>query len=299
MPAKEETVCNNVQWVDFSQPTQGEMEELAKRYGLNNYIVRDCLDPDHLPKYDLIDDVHFLILRFFSHSFDKQIATVQDITDKIAVFYNDDFLLTLHKNEIRFMESIREKYVHAGKCSSPVEVVIKIILQSIESFNDPVMRLSERVDFYENHILLKGIAHGHIEALYYIKQQASMCNKILLLMLEPINHIIATKQNKAELQELKEQHLKMQTLYIQVLEDVNNLMNLYMSFTAQRTNDVMKVLTIFSVFFMPLTFISGIYGMNFEYMHELHSKWGYPIVLLVMMLVTVGIYMWVKKKNWL
>ena len=161
------------------------------------------------------------------------------------------------------------------------------------------MRLSERVDFYENHILLKGIAHGHIEALYYIKQQASMCNKILLLMLEPINHITATNQNKADLQELKEQHLKMQTLYSQVLEDVNNLMGLYMSFTAQKTNDVMKVLTIFSVFFMPLTFISGIYGMNFEYMHELHSKWGYPVVLLLMVMVTGAIYIWIKKKNWI
>ncbi|MCU7551003.1 hypothetical protein OCK74_17930 [Chitinophagaceae bacterium LB-8] len=299
MPSKEETVCNHVQWIDFTQPTQGEMEQLAKRYGLNNYIVRDCLDPDHLPKYDLIEDVHFLILRFFSHSFDKQIATVQDLTNKIAIFYNHDFLLTLHKDEVRFIESIREKYVQPGKCSSTDEVVIKIILQALESFNNPVMRLSERIDFYENHILLKGMAHGYIEALYYIKQQASMCNKILLLMLEPINHIKANKQNSVDLQELKEQHVKIQTLYNQALEDVNNLMNLYMSFTAQRTNDVMKVLTIFSVFFMPLTFISGIYGMNFEYMHELHSKWGYPVVLSLMVLVSLGIYAWIKKKNWL
>lgn len=299
MPVKEEKVCNHIQWLDFTQPTQGEMEELAQRFGLNSYIVRDCLDPDHLPKYDMVDDVHYLILRFFSHSFDKQIATVQDLTNKIAIFYNDDFLLTLHKDEIRFIDSIREKYVQPGKCSSPVEVVIKIILQALQSFNDPVMRLSERVDFYETHILLKGIAHGHIEALYYIKQQASMSNKILLLMLEPINHVIAIKQHKADVQELRDQHLKMQTLYSQVLEDVNNLMNLYLSFTAQRTNDAMKVLTIFSVFFMPLTFISGIYGMNFEHMPELYSKWGYPIVLFIMVLVSVAIYFWIKKKRWL
>ncbi len=76
-------------------------------------------------------------------------------------------------------------------------------------------------------------------------------------------------------------------------------MNLYMSFAAQKTNDVMKVLTIFSVFFMPLTFIVGIYGMNFEFMPELKQKWGYPIVLIVMAIVTGVIYQWFRKKKWL
>jgi magnesium transporter len=84
-----------------------------------------------------------------------------------------------------------------------------------------------------------------------------------------------------------------------VLEDVNNLMNLFLSLSAQKTNDVMKVLTIFSVFFMPLTFIAGIYGMNFEFMPELRQKWGYPGVLLLMVLVALFIYVYFKKKKWL
>jgi magnesium transporter len=299
MPLKESMVCTDVQWIDITQPTPSEMDELAKKYGLNSYIVRDCMDPDHLPKYDLVNDVNFFILRFFSHSFDKKIATVQDFTNKIAIFYNDDFLLTIHKEEVRFIESIREKYVQTGKCTTPSEVVIKIMWHSLESFVDPAQRLTERVDFYENHILLKGIKHEQIEALYYIKQEVSMCNRILLLMLEPINHIPQDKQYRADLQDLRDQHLKAQTLFNYALEDVNNLMNLYMSFTSQRTNEVMKVLTIITVFFIPLTFISSIYGMNFRYMPELESRWGYPVVILVMLLITAAIYYWFRKKRWL
>ena len=91
----------------------------------------------------------------------------------------------------------------------------------------------------------------------------------------------------------------MQTLYGQVLEDVNNLLNLSMSFAAQRTNDVMKVLTIFSVFFLPITFIAGVYGMNFQFMPELAQKWGYPASLALMAVVTFIIYQWFKRKKWL
>jgi magnesium transporter len=189
--------------------------------------------------------------------------------------------------------------VQTNKCTSSAEVVIKIIWHSLESFVDPAQRLTERIDFYEKHILLKGIEHEQIEALYYIKQETSMCNRILLLMLEPINHIPQNKQLRADLQDLRDQHLKAQTLFSHALEDVNNLMNLYMSFTSQRTNDVVKVLTIFSVFFMPLTFISSIYGMNFRYMPELETKWGYPIVVIIMMLVTVAIFLWFRRKKWL
>ena len=109
-------------------------------------------------------------------------------------------------------------------------------------------------------------------------------------MLEPINHIKTSPEDEAELRDVRDQHLKIQTLYTQVLEDVNNLMNLYVSFSAQKTNDVMKILTIFSVFFMPLTFIVGIYGMNFEYMPELNMRWGYPGVLIAMVVVIGIVY---------
>ncbi len=73
------------------------MEELSKQYGLNHHTVKDCLEPEHLPKYESDNDVHFLILRFYAHQFDKRLATIQELTNKIAIFYTDDFLITIHK----------------------------------------------------------------------------------------------------------------------------------------------------------------------------------------------------------
>ncbi|HKH61430.1 MAG TPA: Loki-CTERM sorting domain-containing protein, partial [Flavitalea sp.] len=226
-------------------------------------------------------------------------TTIQDVTNKIAIFFTERFLITIHRSDISFVKIIREKYVASGRCSNPIDVVTRIIWNSLETYEDPANRLAERVDFYENQLIQKKTDHDQLEALFLIKREASLSNKVLLLLREPINHIRPQGDNQSAIQDVLDQHLKMLTLYNQVLEDVNNLMNMYMSFTAQKTNDVVKVLTIFSVFFMPLTFIVGIYGMNFEFMPELKTKWGYPVIIILMIVVTAIIFFWFKKKKWL
>ena len=299
MPVRENIICERIKWIDITEPTTTEIETISKEYNLHYQLVRDCMEPDHLPKFDTVDEVNFLILRYYSHAFDKKMATIQEITNKIAIFYNTDFLITIHRHPIQFLSNIQKRLIEKEKCSRTEEVVTKILWQGLETFDHPAQRLSEQVDFFENHILLRTITNEQVESLYYIKRQASVSNKVLMLMSEPINHIRTIPKDDPALQDVKDQHLKILTLYNQILEDVNNLMNLYMSFSAQKTNDVMKLLTVFSVFFMPLTFIVGIYGMNFEYMPELGKKWGYPAVLILMVIVTVVIYQWFKRKKWL
>jgi magnesium transporter len=299
MPTKEQVICDNVIWIDVTDPTHQEMEELSRNYNLNQNIVRDCLQPEHLPKYEYVDEVHFLILRYFSHSFEKKVFTIQDLTNKIAIFYSDDFLITIHLTEAKFLDVIRNKYVAGRKCESTTDLLTIIVWNSLETYDDPANRLSEQVDFYENQVMLKNSGSDHIEALYLIKREASIGHKVLMLMLEPINHIYIKQGEETQLQDVRDQHLKMQTLFNLVMDDCNNLLNLSMSFSSKKTNDVMKVLTKFSVFFLPITFIAGVYGMNFRYMPELAQKWGYPVALALMAIVTGIIYAWFKKKNWM
>ena len=299
MPRKEQKVCGEFKWIDITAPTAQEMQDLSAEYKLNANIVRDCMQPEHLPKYEFVDNVHFLILRFYYHTPDKRMVTIQDLTNKIAIFFAEHFLITIHKSDAKFLDTLRNKFVIPGRCNSSTELLAQIVWHSLETYDEPANRLSEQVDFYESQVMLKNSGADHIEALYLIKREASVAHKILMLMQEPINHIYIRQGEETLLQDVKDQHLKMQTLYNQVLEDVNNLLNLSMSFSAQRTNEVVKVLTIFSVFFMPLTFIAGIYGMNFQYMPELNKKWGYPASLVLMVAVTVVVYLWFKRKKWL
>jgi magnesium transporter len=299
MAETSQVTSEKIKWIDVFNPSNAEVIELSKEYSLNRHIVQDSLQPEHLPKYEVVDNMNFMILRFNTNTGSCNAATIQELTDKITIFYTDNLLITIHKTTAPFLEPIRKRFQAAGKLISTTEVLSKIAWSALETFDERANYLSEQVDIYESQIMERKTHHGQMHALYLIKREASLAHKVLVLMQEPINHIFPKLGEEPMVQDVKDQHLKMKTLYGQVLEEVNNLMNLFISFSAQKTNDVMKVLTIFSVFFMPLTFIAGIYGMNFDFMPELRQKWGYPGVLLLMAIVTLFIYVYFKKKKWL
>ena len=118
--------------------------------------------------------------------------------------------------------------------------------------------------------------------------------------LDLIQKLKASSEAQApRLQDLKENAEGLYFAADELLEDVNNLVNLQLSLAAHQTNEVMRVLTVFSVFFMPLTFLVGIYGMNFEFMPELKHPWGYPGVLSLMLVTSLAIYAWFKRRGWL
>jgi magnesium transporter len=150
-------ICEGINWVDVTDPSPDEMQEISKEYNLNAHLVRDCLEPDHLPKYDYVDDVHFLILRFYAHALDKRMGSIQELTNKVAVFYKENFLITIHRNEAPFLEIIRKKYVETNRCSSIMQVITRIVWNTLETFDDPANLLSEHLDFYENQVMMRKI----------------------------------------------------------------------------------------------------------------------------------------------
>jgi magnesium transporter len=289
----------SVKWVDVISPSPPEIEQLSKEYNLNQFVVFDCMQPEHLPKYEYDEDneVHFLILRYFAHDAQNNVSSIQELTNKIAIFASNEVVITIHQSETPFLDPLVKRATKHN--FDTAQLLSRIIWESLETFDDPANRLSDKLDSYESQIMLRKTVGDVTEALFYIKRQASIAHKVLMLMLEPINHIQVEPAAEVMLRDVRDQHLKIQTLYNQVLEDVNNLLNISVAFAAQRNSEVMRILTVFSVFFMPLTFIVGIYGMNFEFMPELKERWAYPAVLILMAIVAGFIFWWFRKKKWL
>ncbi len=286
-------------WVDVYEPSEDELFSLAHKYDLHRYTVRDCLEAGHLPKFERGDNYNFIIVRTFSPKKDINPHTIQDLTSKVAVFYSDKFLITIHRQVQPFLKDIKDKYCLNECHLSAQELITQILWYSLHSFEQPGMMLSDIMDDYEQKIFLQDNIPNLQQKLYYIKHKASVSKKVLVLTTEIINQAHHNNDANPYLQDLKDLHVKLITIYDQIQDDITNLLNIYISLSAQKTNEVVKILTILSVFFMPLTFIVGVYGMNFQYMPELNEKWGYPSVLLFMVVVAGSIYTWFKRKKWL
>jgi len=294
-----EKKINDYEWIDLTSPTKEELSEVSAKYDLHKALVEDSLQPEHLPKYEMVGDTQFIILRVFNSIAPKEADTIQEVTNKIAVFINNEFIITIHRRDYDFLHEIRSRYVETKKSTSTTyQLLYRIISSSIATYNLPIASLSKELDFFEPKIFLQEKTPSLLKNLYYIKRKASVMDFVFDLTRSVLENlkgkIVSTHYNQ-----LKDELLKLQTNAKHVVDNVANLLNIYISLSSQRTNEVVRVLTVFSVFFMPLTFIVGIYGMNFDVMPELRMTYGYLYVMLFMVLVILLVYLWFKRKGWL
>ena len=206
-------------------------------------------------------------------------------------------ILTVHRVQQGILDDIRTKYLDTDMIRKPDEIVTKIMYYAVKSYEDNAIRLSEEVDQMEKLVFVGKQTRVTLEELYYLKSSSRLNRRIIGLTREVILQHVTTDGDASALQDVKDLLQKLSLSFDETHDDSANLSTVYLSIVSLKTNDVMKLLTIFSVFFMPLTFIAGIYGMNFEFMPELHWKIGYPLVLLVMSLIGIVIFIWFKRKN--
>src|SRR5690606_8732158 len=289
---------SEIVWIDLQNPTKEEQEGIASKYNLDLYTLSDSMEPNHLPKFEELVDMNFFIVRMRLLNTTHKV-NIHQISAKIAVFYNESFLITIHRNKINFIDEIIEKHINTKRLKTINSIVLKILRRVLLSYEEPLMSLSDEISDFEANMLLKEIPPHSLQHLFYLKNKANLSRKLLILADDILDSIQVKKHENSSLQDVKDLHTKMIVLYDQVLEEINSLQSIYISISAQKTNEVMKTLTIFSMFFLPLTFLVGIYGMNFKYMPEFEYKWAYPACLGLMIVIAVAIYLWFKHKKWM
>lgn len=289
---------NAFTWVDITAPTLEDLNEVSRKYNLNNHHLLDCLEPDHLPKFEEGEELHFIILRKIIDQ-DSKAYTINGLTTKIAVFFNEKIMITVHRLPHPDLHENCKLAMEHGKLLSVHQLLLKIIAHVQVSYSRFSNALNAQIDDYEARMFIRKTAAESIENLYLLKRRAGLCRRLLLLTSEVVSAVQHRQKKSNELQDIRDTQAKLQLFYDLLSEDAQNLVSTYMSYSAQKTNEVMKVLTIFSAYFLPLTFIVGVYGMNFKVMPELEWPYGYPAVILGMVVIFVLIYFWFKRRKWL
>ena len=294
---KFEHQLQNIRWIDLISPKKSDLNHLAPQLSIPNRILINALDPEHLPKYEILESAVVIYLRVNDPS-KTQADNIQDLTTKITLIITEDVVISIHRLDHMFLQELRTESIE--KNFSSKDLIKRIIPSSLLTFDTPLTSLEERVDIFEENIFENQKNKDIVREGYFLKRKASAIRKVLKFSLA----ILAGLQSRPEFewsdfQGLRE-NIERNLFYTDdVLENVTGLLNLHLSLAAQKTNEVMRVLTVFSIFFLPLNFLAGVYGMNFEYMPELRHKYGYHYVLLSMSIISFIIFLWVYKRGWL
>lgn len=289
-------------WLDVNDPTGSELELLHKKYGLSYIALQDCLDPKHLPKYESMQEGVFIMLRAYDDKCSHDANTIRELTQKIAIFIGPDYLITIHRRDQPYIKQIRERWIKTKKNSTNIlaELLGRITLAIISSYTQALTMCENDLESFETVIFKEESTSQSIQEKFLLKRKAYVFKRILKLTMDILPKLkMINDYDPSFFQDLKERSENAYFEAENILEYVNNLITLHLSLASHNTNEVVRVLTIFSVFFLPLTFIVGVYGMNFVNIPELKLEYGYPAVLTGLIIVCIILYLWFRRRGWL
>ena len=299
-------------WLDVVDPTREELSELVADYGLHPLSANDCLDPAHLPKYEVFENHTFVILRAVDADAPPTADTVQALTRKLAVFAGPAFVITIHRKDQPWLTALHERGLanvplkHATKSEGiQVHLLTQLFNAALDTYQRPLEEVELTLDRFDAKVFEGTVEDGaafrsDLREIHRLKRQVTLCKRLLWRTVDVTQRMVPSAgKAAAPLRDVQENAESYHFYADELLDDANTLLNVQLALASQRTSEVMRVLTVFSVFFLPLTFIVGVYGMNFRYMPELQEHWGYPAVLLLMGVVTIAIYRWFRVRGWL
>jgi len=283
-------------WVDIKEPTTEEIEILSTEFHFHPLAIEDCVEYVQRPKIDYYEGYHFIIL----HELNK----MEMEENEIDLFVSERFLVSFNLKSSSTLEIVKDQLSSEKRMTkSPLHLLHLIIDRLVDSYFPLMYRIEDELGDLEFEQMKKSINKA-VESLYDIRSDLSKIRRTVL----PTRDLLYRILNSNRFKDLSENRIYFEDIYDHLMKlsdmiEANrdlaaDIRESYFSLSTEHMNNIMKTLTIISSFFLPLTFIVGLYGMNFHYMPELSWKYGYAFILLVMAFVTVSMYIFFKRKGW-
>ena len=300
---------NDIQWTHMSAVSNEDLDGLSQQVGYPQQLIQDCLQPEHLPKLEKVDDTLFCLLRYYDSQCAKKSDTIQALTRKVAIFLQKDKILSLQRSQDLLFSDLQKTIKVPTKVVNKYQYVfLKTFKKAISSYEEPVQAGLLELQQFEANVLEGDAKKIRLSRFYSLKRRANMFTNLLRMSLETLAQFAEhlDKSVKSAYQDVRELIEKLLFSLKEISDNILGLISLHVSLSSHKlnelshkTNETIRVLTIFSVFFLPLNFIAGLYGMNFEHMPELKWPYGYPTVIAVMMAVVSTLLWWFWRKGWL
>ncbi len=300
MPIEQKYKTDHWEWIDVTAPTDEDLQFLHERYHINYLLLEDTIDPNHLPKYEEVGDVKFFLARESTDLERRTLNNISDISSKLGIFLLPKLIITTHRTKSKSIHEVCEEFKKEKPDNfSRDRLALKLALRVIKTFDDESQNLLEVMDAIENEIFLKNTNHtNQIRRLYKLKRKSGLNTRILNMSGEWISKFKTLDLEEVEVMDLLDKQKDVIADFDHVNAQTVNLISMFLALSDQKANQVMKLLAMYSVYFLPITFIAGIYGMNFDIMPELHHKNGYYYTLGLMALIVIVTFIYMRRKKW-
>ena len=290
-------------WIEISGLHETKIiESMGQSLGINPLVLEDILNTEHRPKFDIQDGMVFLTLKAFSLSESREIQSEQ-----ASFVLGKGFLVSFQESDHSWFDPVKfrlnnsvGKIRHRGLdfiLYSLIDVIVDQYYAVAEEIGDQLEELEEMI--FENP------SRELIEKIRLIKKEIITIRKALTPLQEAMSKLNRDEPDLIEKEVMRyyddiHDHIVQIIDYIDTYRELSaELKESYLSNLTLRMNQVMKLLTIITSIFIPLTFIAGVYGMNFEHMPELGWKYGYFLILGIMTIILTGMLIYFKRKKWI
>jgi magnesium transporter len=292
-----------VKWINVDGVHQTDLiEAIGKRFGIHPLTLEDIVNTNQRAKFEDYENYVVSIMKMIDYKnneLNSEQLTVVLMAGMVISFQepNGGDAFDLIRTRIRQGKGRIRKMGADYLAYALLDAVVDCYFNILEKIGDKIEVLEEE--------LIVEPGKTTIEQLHSMKREMIFVRKAVW----PVRELISNMQrSESELiQPTTDVYLRdVHDHTVRVIDTVetyrdllSGMMDVYLSSVSNKMNEVMKILTIITTIFVPVTFIAGVYGMNFDYMPELHSKWGYPAVWIVMLLIIISLIIYFKRKKWL
>lgn len=279
------------------------MEEIVKGFQLDKLVIANVMDTQTRPRVQEFTNCIFLSIKMLQHSEKNDSITVENL----SLIITDSVLISFQEKKGDVFEPVRERIRNQRKrirnsrtdylAFALMDIVIDNYIYIISSLGDKIDGLEESLLLDPKKSIIDDI-NSYKRELNFLRKNINPAKEMILSLSKMESEFIAenTYVYYKELLENINHATESSDSYREILSDQ---LNIYHTTISSRLNDIMKFLTVFSVIFIPLTFIAGIYGTNFDVLPELHFKYSYFVMLGVMLVLAIGMLIYFKRKKWL
>ncbi len=295
---------NSTTWVDVDSIHNVDIiKQLGEFFKIDQLVLEDVLNTQHRPVFEEHDNFLFLSLKALYKTDEKS----QPEIEHISLILGRHWLISFQEKPKDVLLTYKERIRQAkGDIRSRKNdfIFYRLLDNIVDQYFLIIESISEEMDELEEKILKNEEDYIH-EEIYRLKKDITGIKKSIIPLREAVSGIIRSdstlisKETRELFRDVYEHVIQIGEMVETQRETITDFLNLYLSQLSNRMNEVMKVLTIFASIFIPLTFIAGIYGMNFEYMPELKWRMGYYLTWFIMIVVAGGLLFYFKRKKWI